>query len=251
MTGTVETQVNEAAAGTVTVTAPSGGQHALLVGAEGHFLIPAALVVAGARLTIRDELGNVIANDVLHVLSGTPDSQALPQIARTPDVLPQDGIARLTGSNLCTPTATTVPNAVLTTPQTANVVPALASSNTEMEFRVPRTVPPGPGTLTVENGAGQTSASQTVNPVKISITTPPTVRVGQAFDATIAIAGLTPENQRKTLLATVTVTGNATFADGQREMRVPIKDGAAKVPVVAKGPGEYEVRVTGISNATQ
>jgi len=103
----------------------------------------------------------------------------------------------------------------------------------------------------VENGAGKTSAPQTVNPVKISITTPPTVRVGQAFDATIAIAGLTPENQRKTLLATVTVTGNATFADSQRELRVPIKDGAAKVPVVAKGPGGYEVRVTGISNATQ
>jgi len=56
---------------------------------------------------------------------------------------------------------------------------------------------------------------------------------------------------KKILMATVMVTGNATFADGQREMRVPIKDGAAKVPVVAKGSGRVSGPGDGISNATQ
>jgi hypothetical protein len=142
----------------------------------------------------------------------------------------------------------TPPNVLLTTPQTADVVPALASSDKEVDFQVPRTTPPGGGSLAVENGAGQVSASKPVNPVKISITTPPTVRVGQAFDATITIDGLTPANRQKAIMATVVVNGNATFASGARELRVPIKDGTAKVPVVAKGPGGYEVRVTGLSN---
>lgn len=249
VTGTVETQVNEAAAGTVTVTDAVGAQHAIIVGAGGHFLLPAGWVVPGARLTIKDELGKVIANETLHVVSGSsPDKASPPRIDRIPDVLPQGGITRVTGSNLCHPAAVTEPHALLRTPQTADAVPALSSSDRELAFRVPRTAPPGPGSLTVENGAGQTSPPHLVNPVKISVTTPPRVNVGQAFDATIAMSGLTPENRQKTLTATVTVAGNATFVGGQREMRVPIKDGLAKVRVVAQGPGGYEVRVTGISS---
>ncbi len=249
VTGTVETQVNEAAAGTVTVTAPSGEQHLILVGAEGHFLLPAALVVAGARLIIKDELGNVIANALLNVLSGaSADSASPPQIGQLPDILPQGGIARITGSHLCSPAALTDPNVLLGTPQTTDVVPTLASSDQELKFRVPRTTPPGPGSLTVENGSGRMSEPHTVNPVKITITTPPRVSIGQVFDATISFDGLTPENRQKPLMATVVVSGNATFAGGQREMRIPIRDGAARIPVVARGPGGYEVRVTGISN---
>ncbi len=252
VTGTIETQVNEVAAGTVTVTAPTGEQHSLLVGAGGRFLLPAAWVVAGARLTFKDLRGDVIANSLLNVLSSggealSPDVQ----IGQIPNILPQGGIAQLTGKNLCNPAAQTVPHVLLRTQQTADVVPALASSDRELKFRVPKTMQPGPGSLTVENGVGQLSAPRPVNPVKISITTPPRVSVGQAFDATIRIEGLTPENRQKPLMATVVVSGNATFAGGQREIRTPIKEGTARVPVVAQGPGGYEVRVTGISNDTQ
>lgn len=248
VTGTIETQVNEVAGGVVIAKAPDGQERSVVVGADGRFLLPAASVRVGTVLTVRDLGGDVIATRPLKVSpGGSGGIEAAPSVSQVPGILPQGGVARITGSNLCSLKTLTEPSVLLNTPRTADVVSALASSGQELLFRVPKTVQPGPGSLMVDNGVGELSAPRVVNPVKIAITTPPRVSVGQPFAANINVEGLTPANRQKSLMATVVVSGNATFAGGQREMRVSVEQGAAKVPVIAQGAGAYEVRVTGIT----
>lgn len=246
--GTVETEVQAVAAGVVVAQTPDGRQGSVLVEPTGRFVVPSTLLMAGTlALTIKDQAGTTLANKTVRVAAPRGDAAAPPMMTEAPPILPAGAVGRLNGTNLCNAESLDGPGVILTTQGTSQSTRVLAASDQEIKIRVPSTVSPGAGSLVVENGTGQLSRPSTTNPVKISVTTPPQVRINQQFDAAVAIQGLTAENLKRPLTATVVVSGNATFPGNKREMQVPISNGGARVPLIAHAPGAYEVRVTSIS----
>jgi len=248
--GTVETEVQAVAGGVVVARASNGHEERVGVDPNGQFVIPSSLLVPGVlSLTIKDQVGTILAGRSVQVAPGLrPDPTSPPAVAQVPSVLPAGAVGRLTGHNLCHPESLAGPRVMLNASGASQPVRVLAASDREIRVRVPSAVVPGAASLVVDSGTGQLSAPALTNPVKISVTTPSRITIGERFNAAIAVEGLTAENRGRPLIATVVVSGGATFPRNQREIRVPIKDGIAQVPMIAQGAGTYEVRVTEITS---
>jgi len=247
--GTVEGGTLARTGGVVTARTPDGQEETIQIPPGGHFRLPPSVLVPGlVALIFRDPGGKPVGERRLQC---TPpaDRTVPPAITDAPAIVPNGGIARIVGRNLSRPDPSSPfePLVILSTSEKLYSPQVLAGSDREIVIRAPADLRPGPASIAVYTGSGRLTPPQATNAVRVSITAPPTVRIGTPFTSQLRIEGLSADNLQRPLVATLTVSGGATFASGATEMLVPVANGVAEVALLARSAGPYEVRVTAIN----
>ncbi|HEV2261923.1 MAG TPA: hypothetical protein VGR69_06540 [Candidatus Rubrimentiphilum sp.] len=202
-------------------------------------------VTAAARFNVAASYAG--SSDTAHIDMSDVGTQTRPRVDQANQqsmVLPVGGMANITGS-LFAPQRE--PEVFLCTRQSVESLDPAAFSNTDIRTLIPIRSTPGIATVIVENGTGHFTQPLEVNPVGVHLDVPPHVRVGQTFQGSVSLMGLTEANKSKRFTAQMHVSGHGRFAAGGNDVTTQIIGGRASAAMIATSAGTIQVTVSDVT----
>ena len=240
--GTVkQEEIKSTAGGTIVAEKTDGEKHDIEFNMGGRWEIPAGVLSAGIWL---------ISALMPDGTKGLPSIlQVLPKgsVPQEPDITGVPGLGftgstlTLAGSGLMAGESTGAPEVWFSgSGEPFSEVP-LAYSDREIVCQIPTGSITGETNVFVNNGKGFSNALKT-DIVSFEIIVPAVTKVGQPFNVTVRLTGLTGEYAAKEFTAVLNITGPARFlANMGQEVSVTLKNGSALVAVVADSTGAFSI----------